>query len=257
MKFGLDTYAHLDSRLHRWEPRAKLVGLLVLIFAFAFVKSLWLLLPMLVVTAAIFYLSHLPFSFLRTRLKMPGIFLLTLVLSFVFLVGSTPLIAWGPVAIRAEGVTQALLVAVRFVCIITLSIVLFGTATFVTSIKAMRALGLPELMTDMILLTYRYLFEMSYMLATTRTAVRLRGFQGNQFKMETLSVLAAVIGNLLVRSYEQADRVYHAMILRGYGHLNKMPHEFQTQRSDLLAAAAVVVIALLFVAAQLYLDVSI
>ena len=255
MKFGLDTYAHLDSRLHRWEPRTKLIGLLALIFAFAFVKSLWLLPPMLVVTAVIYYFSRLPFSFLRTRLKAPGIFLLGLLLSLIFLVGSTPLVSWGPISIRAEGVAQALLVAVRFVCIITLSIILFGTATFVTSIKAMRALGLPELLTDMILLTYRYLFEMSYMLAITRTAVRLRGFQGNQLKMETLSVLASVIGNLLVRSYEQADRVYHAMILRGYGHLNKMPHEFQTQRSDILATFMVVVIALLFAAAQLYLDI--
>ena len=176
-----------------------------------------------------------------------------LIVSFPFLVaGGTPLFTIGPVTIWQEGVVTALLVAVRFLCIITVSLVLFGTAPFLTSIKAMRALGLPLIMTDMILLTYRYLFEMSTTLNTTRTAIRMRGFQSD-FSMNSLNVLAALIGSLLVRSYEQADRVYHAMILRGYGHDAGKRHDFVTQQRDWLLATAVVAIAILFVAAQFYL----
>lgn len=253
MKLGLDTYAHLDSPLHRWEPRTKLIGLLTLIFAFAFVQSLALLLPMLVVTAVFFTLSRLPFSYLRQRLAIPGYFLLGLILSFPFLVQGTPLVSLGPVTIWQEGVQTAVLVAVRFLSIITISLILFGTAPFLTSIKAMRALGLPLILTDMILLTYRYLFEMGATLSTTRTAVRLRGFQGNKANMDSLGVLAALIGNLLVRSYEQADRVYRAMILRGYGHDDGKHHDFVTRRADWLRLAAVVLIAAAFVVTQLYL----
>ena len=72
MKLGLDAYAHLDSPLHRWETRSKLIALLVLIFAFAAVQSLWLLLPMVVATAVLFILSRLPFAYLRQRLGIPG-----------------------------------------------------------------------------------------------------------------------------------------------------------------------------------------
>ena len=34
MKLGLDQYANLDSPIHRWEQRSKLVALIALIFAF-------------------------------------------------------------------------------------------------------------------------------------------------------------------------------------------------------------------------------
>jgi len=53
MRLHLDEYSHLDSPLHTWETRSKLIGFLVLIFAFSFVQDLHLLPAMLIVTAAI------------------------------------------------------------------------------------------------------------------------------------------------------------------------------------------------------------
>lgn len=63
MKFWLDEYAMLDSPLHRWEPRYKLIALLTLIFAFAFVTNLWLIPAMVLVTGVIFAMSRLPLAF--------------------------------------------------------------------------------------------------------------------------------------------------------------------------------------------------
>ncbi len=252
-QLGLDAYATLDSPLHRWDVRAKLVGLLVLIFAFAAVRDVRLLPAMFLVTAMLFALSRLPLSYLLTRLRLPGLFIAFLVILLPFIAGETVLARLGPLTLRQEGLADALAIAARFVCIITLTLVLFGTAPFLRSIKALRSLGLPDILADMVLLTYRYLFEMAEMFSTMRTAVRLRGFRGDKLNRRNLSTLASLIGSLLVRSYEQAEQVYNAMILRGYGANAAVLNEFHTTRRDVALSVLCVVVALAFVAGQWWL----
>ena len=213
----LDEYAYLDSPIHRWEQGSKLVGMLSLIFAFAFVKKLILLPAMIVVTVTIYVLSKLPLYFLLRRLRYPGFFILAVVFFLPFVAGDTVIFRLGLLAIKQEGCLSVLLLVTRMVCILTISLVLFGTAPFLSSIKAMRSLGLPATIVDMMLLSYRYLEQLGEMLTTMQRAMKLRGFHGVTFSSRNLKVLARLIGSLLVRSYEQSKRVYQAMILRGYG----------------------------------------
>ncbi|PSB20478.1 cobalt ECF transporter T component CbiQ [filamentous cyanobacterium CCP2] len=220
MRMTFDQYAHLTSPIHRWEPRLKLVGIAALIFAFAAVSDLRMLMPMLGVTGLLFGLSRLPGAFLLNRLRYPGYFLLGIVLVLPFLSGQTVIWQWGWLTVRQEGVLAMALVACRFLCIMTLTIVLLGTTPFLTTIKAMRSLGLPATLTDMTLLTYRYLYDIAEMLATMQQAMRLRGFrsrsQSKRFRRKDLQQFATLTGTLLIRSYEQSERVYKAMRLRGY-----------------------------------------
>jgi cobalt/nickel transport system permease protein len=225
MQLELDEYAHLDSPIHRWQPKAKLVGLMTLVFAFAFVKDLHLLPAMLAITALLYALSRLPLSFLLKRLRYPGFFLLGIIVLLPFSSGSTVIWQWGWLTLRQEGVLAMVLVVGRFLAIVTTGFILLGTTPFLSLVKAMRSLGLPTLLADMTLLTYRYLFEIGQDLATMRQAMRLRGFTArpNSSKLpflpdtQTLRQLASLVGTLLVRSYEQSERVYKAMRLRGYG----------------------------------------
>jgi len=253
MNLQLDEYAYLDSPLHRWEPRYKLVGLAVLIFAFSFVQDLRLLPAMLAVTIALYAVSRLPFSFLVTRLRAPGLFLLMMAVLLPFLSGSTVILRIGPLALRQEGCLAVLLIVVKFVCILTTGLVLFGTAPFLTSIKAMRALGLPPILGDMTLLSYRYLFEIGDDLGTMETAMGMRGFRARRLGGRTLGVLASVAGSLLVRSYEQSERVYKAMVLRGYGRARLAPDEFQVGPGDLVGLGGALLGAAAFVAAEILL----
>lgn len=251
IQFGLDQYATLDSPLHRWALRTKLIGLIVLIFAFSAVREWWLLPFMILIAGGLFALAQLPFHYLALRLKLPGYFIAFLVILLPFISGTTELVRLGPVALRAEGLLNAVVIAVRFICIITVTLVLFGTAPFLTTVKALRSLGLPPILADMILLTYRYLFEMADMLSAMRVAIRLRGFDGSRFSRKNLHTLAALIGSLLVRSYEQAEHVYKAMILRGYGNRQLAPESRVVQKKDLLFCAVVIVLALALMGMQL------
>jgi cobalt/nickel transport system ATP-binding protein len=223
MYLHVDQYAHLDSPLHRWNPRVKFVTLFALIVAFSLVRDLAHVPLMLAVTALIFGLSRLPLEFLVKRLRYPGVFLLALTLILPLFSGQTVLWQVGPVAIRAEGLTLMLLVVSRFTAILTVSLVIFGTMTLTTSARTLRSLGVPALLVDMLLLTLRYLFEFADMLARMQTAMRLRGFTVRRSGLNRRSAgqVGGLIGTLLIRSFEQAEHVYKAMRLRGYGGKSK------------------------------------
>ena len=255
MELELDQYAHLDSLLHRWEPRYKLVGLLALIFAFSFVQDLRLLPAVLAATLALYAVSRLPLSFLLTRMRYPTFFLLIVALLLPFLSGSTVLWRIGPLALRQEGCLNLLLIVTKFACILTASLVLFGTAPFLDTIKAMQALGLPPVLADMTLLSYRYIFEIGGDLARMQTAMGLRGFQAHHHLGggRVLSVLASLTGSLLVRSYERSERVYKAMVLRGYGQPIRSPEKSPTRSCDLAGLLAVFLLAAGFAAAEIIL----
>ena len=249
MRLHLDEYSHLDSPLHTWETRSKLIGFLVLIFAFSFVQDLRLLPAMLIVTAAIYAVSRLPAAFRLARLRLPGLFLLMMAVLLPVLSGQTVLFRIGPVIVREEGCLDLLLIAVRFVSILTTGLVLFGTSPFLTTVKAMRGLGLPAILADMTLFSYRYIHEIGGDLEMMERAMRLRGFRGRSFR--GLTALASLAGSLLVRSYERSDLVYKAIVLRGYGQPTRPLDDFQVRPADIAGLFAILLVAAGFVIAEM------
>jgi cobalt/nickel transport system ATP-binding protein len=221
MRLWIDEYAGLESPIHRWDPRQKLIALVALIFAFSFVRDLRLVPLMALITAGLYALARLPVSFLVTRLRYPGYFMLIMAVILPFFAGETVIVQAGPLALREEGLREFALIAGRFACILTVGLVLFGTAPFLAMVKAMRSLGLPAILADMTLLAFRYVYEIGDTLVRMETAMRLRGFRARRFSLGGLATLAALAGSLLVRSFEQSERVYNAMRLRGYGRNGK------------------------------------
>lgn len=246
----LDEFAHIDSPLSRWDLRYKIVALLTLIVAIATTQTLWLLIPIIAITGLLYALSRLPWSFLRERLTFPGYFIAAFIVFMPLVVGENIVATLGPISIRQEGVALAILVAVRFTCILTLAVLMFGTDSFLNAMRALRALRFPDLLADMVLLTYRYLFEIGAMFAQLRVASRVRGMSAG-FSLANARTLASLLGHMLVRSYEQSERVYKAMVLRGYGTGSVPPHYFQATRTDLWKSLAVVLAAIVLILIEL------
>lgn len=241
MNLVVDEYSGLDSPFHRWDARYKLIGFVALVFAFSFIRDLRMVLVMAGATAVIYAVSRLPGSFLARRMRYPSIFLVAIMLTLPFLSGQNILATWGPMAVREEGLLAAILIAARFTCIVTIGVVLLGTTPLLTNIKAMRALGLPQVMADMALLSFRYIQEIGRDLHNMQVAMRLRGFTNRCLSLKGLRTLAWLSGSLLVYSYEHSESIYQAMILRGYG--NAPPRcEFQSTPRDRYVFIAVLII---------------
>lgn len=252
MRLDLDKHADLESPLHRWDARFKIVGLFILAFSFAFITDLRLVPAMLAASLGICLASRLPAKFLWRRLRYPGIFVLFLAVVLPLFSGETVLFGVGPISIKEEGSLAFLLILSRFASIVTIGLVIFGTSTIRTSIEALRAVGLPPILADMMLFSYRYLDELGETLTKMRRATTLRGFTGNRLR-SNLSTFAALLGSLLVRSHERSERVYNAMVLRGYGVEKKRGHDFSATRADVAAFVCVLLLAVAFVIAEVML----
>jgi len=257
----LETYVQGRSPIHRWPPRQKLVSLGALMFAFAMVQQPGLILPMVAVTVVLYGLSELPLSFLGQRLSYPGLFILAVVILLPFTTGETVLGQWGLIRLRREGLETMALIVGRFLSILSLGFIVFGTTPFLTLVQSMGRLGLPPLMADMALLTYRYLAEIGETLATMHQAMKLRGLgqrsgSGWSGRWQALEHFALLVGNLLLRSYEQSERVYKAMRLRGYGQgltAGQNTMTLTATRDGLGLTVAVLAIAVGFVVAEVML----
>ncbi len=237
------------SLFGRWEARLKVPAVLLLVFSFAFVRDLNLL-PLLVVVAAITYaLSGLPLKHLIYRVRLPGFFLLAMAVILPFWSGQTVLWQIGPLALRQEGLLGLLLIAVKFAAILTVVIALFGTTSLPQLTVALRTIGIPWLITDLLLFTYRYLYQLASDLRRMRTAARLRGFTGKS--ISALKPLAFIAGTMLVRSHEQSERVFQAMTMRGYGNSSLPLPLFRPLAADYLLLTGSVFLSLLLIIFQL------
>ncbi|MDB9525508.1 cobalt ECF transporter T component CbiQ [Oscillatoria sp. CS-180] len=213
-----DIFVAGNSPIHCWAVRPKLLSLLGLMFAISLVSHLALIPWVLIVVGLLYRYSQLPWQYLLKRLTYPGIFIVAMVGLLPWISGETVLWQGYWLTLRLEGLQTAALIAGRFLAILTTGFILLGTTPFLDMLKAMRSLGLPSLLTDMALLTYRYLFDVAAQLSSMRQAMRLRGYGLlRQTVKRQWSWLAALFGSLLLRSYERSHRVYKAMCLRGYG----------------------------------------
>ncbi len=247
---AIDTYSHLDSPLHRWDARAKLIGLFAIMLAFACIQRLALLPVLLLLSGLAYWLSNLPYHFWRDRLRWPGRLLFVIALVLPFSGGEVEWLRLGPIAIYQEGVLALLQIATRVISILTVGLVLFGTTPFSTLILSARSLGLPTILADMILLTYRYLYDLGSTLDTMQTALRLRGLRVTRLTRSQLPVVAALIGSLLVRSYDQSERIYCAMRLRGYGAKTQIPSRLWPPRRHIWGTGIALAIAVSLISAE-------
>lgn len=202
------------SLFHCWQPEYKVLGLLPLLFVMAAVDRLTVLAIALGVVLGLYGVAGLSWQRWGQRLVVMAIFFVALGLMLIFQRGETPWVQWGEVVIFWEAGRSVLLLWGRLLTLLTLAMILLETTSFSQWLRVFRWLGLPPLLTDLLVLTYRYLFELRPMLTRMQQAMRLRGFQPH---WQRLRPWGALIGTFLIRSYDRSEQVYQAMRLRGYG----------------------------------------
>ena len=241
-----DFFIPRDSAIHHWPTRSKVLCLMAMMFSIAFVQQVALLPWILAGVVGVYLYSRLPLSDLARRLPYPGLFILATVVLLPLSSGQTVVWQWGGLALRQEGLETATLIAGRFLSIMILGFILLGSTPFLEVLGVMRSLKIPPLLTDMTLLTYRYLFEVAEQFATMKQAMTLRGYGSQpQSLQRRWTWLSSLFGSLLLRSYDQSQRIYQAMRLRGYGQGSSF-HQRQARSDPSPAYLTPIAIALTF-----------
>ena len=238
----IDRYAGMDSPIHRIEPRIKVISFGVLIVSAVFAGTVQAALLFLVVAAALLLASRLPVRFILARVKVISVFVIPILILMPFTVTGTPVFSLGPLVASAEGISFAVLVTIRSVAAIVLVVTMLGTQRFDTTLKALALLRVPGIIIQMLLFTYRYIYVMIDEFLRIWSSMRAKGYKF-RFSRHGLSMIGNLIGMLLIKSYERAERVYQAMIAKGYTGKPVSFSSFRVTVPDGLFCAAVVVLA--------------
>lgn len=198
------------------DARPEIIGYLAAAFLIASLRSLHGSAGALVFSVvAALMMRRNPVSLLR-GLKLPFMLLIPLFLLLPLTSGGGIMASpWG-VRIYREGVVLAVMIFCKTGAILYLGAALLSCYSFSRLLTALRELHLPEKFIDLLQITWRYIFIYRDDLQKMSRALTLRGYR-RRSSLKNLGVSASLIGSLLVRSYEQTESLYHAMIMRGYG----------------------------------------
>ena len=118
------------------------------------------------------------------------------------------------------------------------AILLASVTPFGDLIGSLRKMGVPAVLVDMLALTYRYLFVLLEEAMRLRRAATARGYRPTWLAQAML--IGRLIGQLFLRSYERAERVYGAMVQRGYRGQMPVAHALHFHRRDALVITVLI-----------------
>ena len=238
----LDRLSYGKTIIHRLDPRVKLIITLLFLFTvISFSKyEVARLLPFFVYPALLMTLGDIPFFLILKKVLVVAPFA-------VFIGIFNPLLDSGTITILpgwviAAGWISFLSILIKFMLTIGTALLLIATTSFPEICHALRRLGLPSLFVSQLLFLYRYIFVL---MEETMRLVRARDMRTFGRRGRDMRIFIRLAGVLFLRTVERAERVYFAMLSRGFHGDMPSLRRFHFSRADL--AFALSMTAFLFV----------
>jgi cobalt/nickel transport system permease protein len=231
-----DPYRPGASAMHQLDARIKFVLAIAFILTAALTPvgawPVYVLLFSLVLSAALLTDLGIGYVLKRAALALP--FVLA-ALPLLFTVGGSPLlvlpVASWTVTLTAQGLARFASIALKSWLSVQAAIILVSTTPFTQLLVAMRAVRVPRLLVAIFGLMWRYLFVLVDEVLRLMRARASRSGHSDEPGMKPggslrwrARVTGGMAGNLFLRSFERGDRIYVAMMARGYdGEVRSLP----------------------------------
>ncbi|MFH1382861.1 MAG: cobalt ECF transporter T component CbiQ [Chloroflexota bacterium] len=232
----LDRYSDRDSFIHRLDPRTKLLTTLFFILGVVLTPpNGWLVFVLylaLIITLVLF--SRVPpgYIFRRSLVIVPFVLVIAIFIPFFKegeVAGSYNIWLW-QLSITYNGLyVLANIMAKAWLSILSL-ILLTATTKLPHLLHALEQLRMPRVMVMILSFMYRYLFVLTDEVMRMKQARDSRNFgRGRWWQIRTIGNM---IGTLFIRSYERAERVYAAMVARGFTGQSRTLDHLHFQKAD-------------------------
>jgi cobalt/nickel transport system permease protein len=240
---GTGLTGNTASPVHRLDPRAKVVGLLgVTVVAVTTPLSAW---PVylacataLAGTAALAGVGPRTI-WRRGRFVIPLVLFVAVFLPFV---RGGEQVDLGPLSVSAAGLAAFAAVSVKAVLGTVSAILLGATSTFPSTLRALEALRLPRLLVLIAGFVYRYLFVVVDEVQRMRAALAARGYRPRNALQ--VGAVGRVATALFLRTHSRGERVYLAMLSRGYAGSVPMLDRLRFRAADVAFVAMIAALVL-------------
>ena len=209
----LDLLAEMDSPIHRLDPRVKvLTTLLFVIYVVSFNRyEIARLLPFFLFPAFLVGMAVLPLGYLLRKLVIVSPFVLFIGIFNPFF-DQDILIEIGTLGISG-GWISLFSILLRFVLTVGAALLLIATTGFPAICMALEKLGAPRIFAVQLLMLYRYIFVLIGEAIRMLRAYTLRSFSEKKIRY---NVFKQMLGNLLLRTIDRAQRIHLAMLSRAF-----------------------------------------
>ena len=210
-----EPFAVGDSPVHRTDPRFRLAAA----FFYSVVVAILYQFPSLSVSVifslVLVKIAGLDGKAVFKRLALVNGFVLLFWLILPFTAQGTVMYTLGPLNIHEPGVRLAAQITLKSNAIIMAFIALVSTMSFATLGHTLNSLGLPRKLVFLFILTYRYIFVIEQEYKKIKRSVKVRGFTPKT-NLHCYKTYAYMIGMILIRASARGERVYKAMLCRGF-----------------------------------------
>jgi cobalt/nickel transport system permease protein len=209
----LDTLSYKDTPIHRIDPRIKLIVTLAFIFTVvSFTKyEVSGLVPFLVFPMLILVLGEIPLAFILKKVLVVSPFAVFIGI-FNPLLDSSPAFYLFGVPISG-GWLSFLSVMIKFTLTISSGLLLIATTSFPGVCYALQRFGMPDVFVSQLMFLYRYIFVF---LDETMKIVRARDIRSFGNRGHGINTFINLIGILFIRTIGRSERIYQAMLSRGF-----------------------------------------
>ena len=230
----LDMLSYKDSVIHRLDPRIKvMVTFIFIVTVVSFGKyEVYGLVPFFLFPAMLFSLGDIPVMFIMKKVL--------LVSSFAFFIGifnplldRQPMYLFYGVAVSG-GWVSFLSIMLKFFLTITSALLLIATTSFPGICYALQKFGIPDIFISQLLFIYRYLFVL---VEEAMKVVRARDMRSFGNRGRGVKAFIALLGTLFLRTVERAERIYRAMLSRGFSGRLHTTRQYRFTSADALFLA--------------------
>lgn len=140
-----------------------------------------------------------------------------------------------------EGLMQALFITLRCNAILFVNLALLSTSSPFSLAYALLALRVHPKLVHLFLFSWRYLHVLDREYKRAQILLKIRGFDPGT-DLHTYKTYAYLVGILLIKGYDRANRVYHAMLCRGFDGTFRSSHRLHLDSRDMVLGVTMFVL---------------
>ena len=209
----MDELGRLDTPVHRLDARAKVITTIVfIVVVMSFPRyEVSALMPFFLYPFALIALGRIPSGYIFRKILIAAPFALVIGMFNPLLDRQTVAIV-GVWSISGGWLSFASIM-IRFALTVSAALTLVACTGMNRLGVGLERLGVPRVFVIQLLFLYRYLFVVTDEGGRMLRSLELRSAGPRSLRMR---VYGSLVGHLLLRSMDRADRVYRAMTARGF-----------------------------------------
>ncbi len=229
----LEEFAEGGSFFHRLDPRVKLLTFIPYVMVIAVSQGIEIPAVGLALSSVMAVIAELKGKKLLNRLVVVNAFVLMLWLFIPFSYPGIEFFSMGPLSVSREGFLYTLSITMKTNAIVLATIAILGTSEVFSLAHAFVHLKAPSKLVHLFFFFYRYISVLHEEYTRLKRAMIMRSFRPGT-NLHTYKSYAYLVGMLIVSSYERAQRIYNAMLCRGFTGRFPVIDHFSLRKSDIM-----------------------